>query len=141
MNKGQKGKGGKPIAGASVVDIAIAKNAEGVSVFAKDPRLFTVFIVSEDVGVVKKSLRQEYVLKGVFEGYGSTMSVFVPSTFLTKNGKLALREMGVVGRRLAVSSMRTAVEKTSWNAHHNGGGCMATGTVIENNHIVSALLP
>ena len=139
--KGQKAKGGKPVAGASAADAAAVKNAEGVAVFTADPRLFTVFTVTEDVGVPKKGARQEYVLKGVCEGYGGAMSVIVPSAFLTKNGKLALREMGVVGRRLVVSAKTTAVERTRWVGHRNGGGCMSTGMVLETDYLVSALLP
>jgi hypothetical protein len=139
VNKGQKAKGGKPVAGASAVDAAVVKNAEGVAAFTADPRLFTVFTVTEDVGVEKKSARPEYVLKGVCEG--GAVSIFVPAAFLTKNGKLALREMGVVGRRLAVSSKMVTAQRTTWHAKMGGGGCMVTGPVMEMDHIVSALLP
>jgi hypothetical protein len=138
--KGTKTKGGKPVVGASAVDAAAVKNAEGVAAFMADPRLFSVFTVMEDVGVSKKEARQDYVLKGIVEG-GGVCSVFVPAAFLTKNGKLALRDMGVVGRRLAVSSKMVTVQRTTWRAKMGGGGCMMTGPVTEMDHIVSALLP
>jgi hypothetical protein len=135
VNKGQKGKGGKPIAGASASEVAFAKNAEAVAAFTANPRIFAVFTVTEDVGVSKKSPRPEYILKGVFEGKEGAVSVFVPSAFITKNGKLALREMGMVGRRLAVCQKTTATERTQLS-----GGCMAKGTVMETDYIVAAVL-
>jgi hypothetical protein len=52
--KGQKAKGGKPIAGASALEAAVAQNAAGIVAFMADPRLFSVFTVTEDVGVPKK---------------------------------------------------------------------------------------
>lgn len=137
--KGQKAKGGKPVVGAAAAEGAAVKNAEGVAAFMADPRLFSVFTVMEDVGV-PKGARQDYVLKGIVEG-GGVCSVFVPAAFLTKNGKLALREMGVVGRRLAVSSKVVTVQRTTWRAKMGGGGCMMTGPVSETDHVVSAILP
>jgi hypothetical protein len=137
--KGQKAKGGKPIAGASALEAAVAQNAAGIVAFMADPRLFSVFTVTEDVGVPKKGETTDYVLKATAEtGWQGT--VLVPRWLLTKNGKLALRGMGVVGTKLACVQKRTAVERTRWEGHLSGGGCMTTGTVIETNFIVTAAL-
>lgn len=138
INKGQKAKGGKPIAGTSALDAAIKENAAGMVAFMADPRIFSVFTVTEDVGVPKKGETTDYVLKARSEtGWEGT--VLVPRSFLTKNGKLALRGMGEVGKRLAVSQKRVAVERTRWNGNM-GSGCMATGTVIETIYTVVAAL-
>jgi hypothetical protein len=136
-NKAQKAKGGKPIAGVSSLETAIKENAAGIVAFVANPSIFSVFTVTEDVGVPKKG-GTDYVLKATSEtGWEGT--VLVPRSFLTKNGKLALRGMGEVGQRLAVSQKRVAVERTRWNGNM-GSGCMATGTVIETIYTVVAAL-
>lgn len=136
--KGQKAKGGKPIAGASALEAAVKENAAGVKAFTANPLAFSVFTVKEDVGVPKKGEKTDYLLKVVSET-GCECTVLVPRSFLTKNGKLALREMGKVGRRLAVSQKRLEVERTRWSGHLSGG-CMVTGTVIETDLVVVAAL-
>jgi hypothetical protein len=136
--KGQKAKGGKPVAGASALEAAIKENAAGMVAFMADPRIFSVFTVTEDVGVPKKGETTDYVLKVTSEG-GWEGTVLVPRSLLTKNGKLALRGMGVAGTKVVCSQKRMAVERTRWSAHV-GGGCMATGTVIETNFIVVAAM-
>ena len=137
--KGQKMKGGKTSSGPSPMEGAMTQNLLGMAAFKANEDIFKVFTVTEDVGVPKKGMSAEYTLKGVSEG-GMTVSIFVPSSFLTKNGKLAIREMGVVGRRLAVSPQMVSVKRTSWQGHAGGGGCMATGTVIQTDYIVAAVL-
>ena len=138
LNKGQKAKGGKPIAGASSLETAVKENAAGIMAFMADPRPFSVFTVSEDVGVPKKGETTDYVLKARSEtGWEGT--VLVPRSLLTKNGKLALRAMGEVGQRIVVSEKRVAVERTRWNGNM-GSGCMAKSTVIETIYTVVAAL-
>lgn len=138
LNKGQKAKGGKPIAGVSSLETAVKENAAGLVAFMADPRPFSVFTVTENVGVPKKGETTDYVLKATSEtGWQGT--VLVPRCFLTKNGKLALHGMGEVGTRLAVSQKRVAVERTRMNANM-GSGCMTKGTVIETEFVVVAAL-
>jgi len=136
-HKGQKAKGGKPIAGASALEAAVAQNAAGIVAFMADPRLFSVFTVTEDVGVPKKG-GTDYLLKATSEtGWEGT--VLVPRSLLTKNGKLALRGMGLAGTKLVCSQKRVEVERSRWEGHR-GGGCMATGTVIETEFVVAAAI-
>ncbi len=134
-NKQSKGKA------VSSTDAASLQNAKGVADFTINPSNFSVFKVTEDVGVPKKAMTTEYTLKGVFEGMSSEVTVFVPRSFLSNNGKLALRQMGATGARLVVSRNMVSRERQGWSGHNGGGGYTATYSSLVTEFTVSAILP
>lgn len=133
MSSKQKAKGGKPVSSPSSIDQACLQNAAALAEFAAKPSVFSVFTIVEDIGVPKKSTTAEYTLKVSSEGKECT--VFVPRPFLTKNGKLALREMAV-GARIAVVSkvVSRQVEIVSF-------GCTKKTMVSDVDLVVAAVLP
>ena len=139
--RGQKAKGGKPIAGASSLDAAILENASALSDYSENPKGYAVFIVGEDVGLSKKSTTAEYIIKGMFDGGNVEHSAFVPRSLLSKNGKLAIRMMGVKGARLLIKLKSVTRLRDVWHGHVSGGGCMATVNVMNTEYVVSAVLP
>lgn len=138
--RGQKAKGGKPISGASSVDAAILENSAAISEYTENPKGYSVFIVGEDVGISKKSSTAEYVIKGVFDGGNVEHSAFVPRSLLSKNGKLAIRTMGLKGARLLIKLKGVTRLRDTWHGHV-GGGCMATVNISTTEYVVSAVLP
>jgi hypothetical protein len=133
MSSKQKTKGGKPTLGPSSIDQACLQNASALAEFALNPSKFTAFTITEDIGVPKKSLTAEYTLKASSEGKECT--VFVPRHFLSKNGKLALREM-VVGARIIVVSkvVSRQIDVVSF-------GCAKKAMVSDIDLVVAAVLP
>lgn len=129
----QKSKGGKPVSSSSSIDQACLQNAAALAEFAAKPSVFSVFTIAEDVGVPKKSITAEYTLKA--SSGGKECVVFVPRHFLTKNGKLALREM-TVGARIAVVSkvVSRQVDIVSF-------GVTKKTTVSDVDLMVAAVLP
>jgi hypothetical protein len=129
----QKSKGGKPVSSPSSIDQACLQNAAALAEFASKPSAFNVFTIVEDVGVSKKSSSAEYTLK--VSSAGKECAVFVPRHFLTKNGKLALREM-TVGARIAVVSkvVSRQVDIVSF-------GVSKKTTVSDVDLMVAAVLP
>ena len=132
MSSKQKIKGGKPSPGPSSIDQACLQNTAALAEFALNPSKFTVFTIAEDIGVPKKSTTSEYSLK--VSSDGKECNVFVPRHFLTKNGKLALREM-TVGARIAVVSkvVSRQVEIISF-------GCAKKEMVSDVDLVVAAVL-
>ena len=95
MSKNEKKKGGKVQTGVSVLETAAEAVAAALSEFHANPQLFSVFTVSEDIGVAKKGV--EYVLKVCPVGSsGGTFEVYVDRQLLSKN-KLIVK-MPVGGR-------------------------------------------
>lgn len=133
MSSKQKSKGGKPVSSLSSIDQACLQNTAALAEFAAKPSVFSVFTIAEDVGVPKKSTTAEYTLKA--SSGGKECVVFVPRHFLTKNGKLALREM-TVGARIAVVSkvVSRQVDIVSF-------GVSKKTTVSDVDLMVAAVLP
>jgi len=104
----EKKKGGKVQMGVSVVQTAEAASEAALSEFHANPQLFSVFTVSEDVGVAKKGV--EYVLKVCSGSSGSSsvsssFDVYVDRQLLSKNklmvkmpvgGKVIIRSRSLV---------------------------------------------
>ena len=102
MSKNEKKKGGKVQMGVSVVQTAAEAVEAALSEFHANPQLFSVFTVSEDVGVAKKGV--EYVLK-VCSGSSASFDVYVNRQLLSKNklmvkmpvgGKVIIRSRSLV---------------------------------------------
>lgn len=90
----EKKKGGKVQMGVSVVQTAAEAVEAALSEFHANPQLFSVFTVSEDVGVAKKGV--EYVLK-VCSGSSSVSSsfdVYVDRQLLSKNKLMVKMPVG-----------------------------------------------
>ena len=140
MAKGQKAKGGKPVAGASAVDAAMAAQMAALAEFGASPASFTVFIVDEDVGVPKKGVT-DYIIKAVrADGTGTAVEAIVPRSLLTKNSKLALPEMGKFNARLLVKTTMVQRKRVSHVANGGHGGMKAEILVTEADHVVCAVL-
>jgi hypothetical protein len=107
MSKNEKKKGGKVQTGVSVLETAAEAVAAALSEFHANPQLFSVFTVSEDIGVAKKGV--EYVLKVCSVGSsGGTFDVYVDRQLLSKN-KLIVKMP--VGGRVIIRSRSVATAK------------------------------
>jgi hypothetical protein len=98
MAKHEKKKGGKPKAGQSVFETAAAAIAENLASYAAAPHLFSVYTITEEVGLAKNG---DYVLK--IGGLGAPVEAFVDRRLLNKSGKLVVKEFKV-GSKVIVSS-------------------------------------
>lgn len=105
----EKKKGGKVQTGVSVLETAAEAVAAALSEFHANPQLFSVFTVSEDIGVAKKGV--EYVLKVCSvgsSGVSSSFDVYVDRQLLSKN-KLMVKMP--VGGRVIIRSRSVATAK------------------------------
>ena len=108
MSKNEKKKGGKVQMGVSVIQTATEAVEAVLGEFHAAPHLFSVFTVSEDMGVAKKGV--EYVLK-VSSGSSSVSSsfdVFVDRKLLSKD-KLVVKMP--VGGRVIIRSRSVTTAK------------------------------
>ena len=127
-------KGGKPASGASSVDSATAAVAAGLVRYHKMPEAFDLFLVEEDVGVPKKG--SDYILKAVSVAHGGhAHDIIVPKDYLSKSGKLAVKEMGAKGARLAVATRLVQREKLT-----TIDGVTKMRPMMETEHTVVALV-
>jgi len=101
----EKKKGGKVQMGVSVVQTAAEAVEAALGEFHANPQLFSVFTVSEDVGVAKKGV--EYVLK-VSSGSSGSFDVFVDRKLLSKNKLMVKMPVGgrVIIRSLSVTKAK-----------------------------------
>ena len=100
--KHEKMKGGKPKTGQSVFETAAAAIAENLASYAAAPHLFTVYTITEEVGLAKNG---DYVLK--IGGLGAPVEAFVDRRLLNKSGKLVIKDLKV-GSKVIVSSRSVA---------------------------------
>jgi hypothetical protein len=131
-----KTKGGKPASGASSVDSAAAAVAAGLVRYQAQPEAYDLFIVEEDEGIPKKGV-SDYLLKAVSVSHGGAAhDVIVPKDYLSKNGKLAVKEMGVKGARVAIATRLVKKERLS-----TIDGVTKVRPFMETEHVVVAVLP
>jgi hypothetical protein len=107
MSKNEKKKGGKAQMGVSVIQTATEAVEAVLGEFHAAPHLFSVFTVSEDMGVAKKGV--EYVLKVSSGSSGSSsFNVFVDRKLLSKD-KLVVKMP--VGGRVIIRSRSVTTAK------------------------------
>lgn len=97
--KHEKMKGGKPKAGQSVFETAAAALAENLASYAAAPQLFSVYTLTEEVGLAGNG---DYVLKIGRPGSVS-LDAFVDRRLLNKSGKLVVKDFKV-GSKVIVTS-------------------------------------
>ena len=123
MAKNEKMKGGKPKAGQSAFETAAAAVADSLASYAAAPHLFTVYTVTEEVGLAGNG---DYVLK--IGGLGSaSLDAFVDRRLLNKSGKLVVKDLKV-GSKVIVSSR--SVAKKIVGGRYSGGLTMDTEYLI-----------
>ena len=88
----EKKKGGKVQMGVSVVQTAAEAVEAALGDFHANPQLFSVFTVSEDVGVAKKGV--EYVLKVCSGSSSASFDVYVDRQLLSKNKLMVKMPVG-----------------------------------------------
>jgi hypothetical protein len=99
MAKHEKMNGGKPKTGQSVFETAAAAIAENMESYAAAPHLFSVYTLTEEVGLAKNG---DYLLK--IGGLGPTsVEAFVDRRLINKSGKLVVKDFKV-GSKVIVSS-------------------------------------
>jgi hypothetical protein len=139
MASHKKGKGGKPIAGASVSDIAEAAQAKALAEYQASPDSFIVFTVIEDLW---KKGDTEHLIKGMrSDGTGVPVNLIVVKELLNKEGKLIFREMGLAGTRLIVQIEDVKRERLDWAPSAVAGRVQVKRTVIEKDYKVRGMLP
>lgn len=101
-------------ASVSSVDAATSAVAEGLLKYQANPQLYEVYFVQEAIGVPKKSSVTDFMIKATLSTSTTpvTVDIIVPKTFLTKNGKLAVKEMGVKGAKIAARQQMSTRERT-----------------------------
>lgn len=117
----EKKKGGKPKTGQSALETATAAMAESLASYATEPHLFTVYTVTEDVGLAKNG---DYMLK-----IGG-IDAFVDPRLL-KKGKIVVKDIKV-GTKVIVKT-RSVTKKIS-------GGRYSASIATDTEYLVVAAL-
>ena len=120
--KHEKMKGGKPKAGQSAFETAAAAIAENLASYAAAPHLFSVYTITDEVGLAKTG---DYVLK--IGGLGAPVEAFVDRRLLNKSGKLVVKEIKV-GSKVIVS--RRSVSKKVVGGRYSSDMAMDTEYLI-----------
>jgi hypothetical protein len=120
----------------SSLDAATSAVAEGLLKYQANPEMYEVYFVQEAVGVPKKGSVTDFMIKATLSTAALTVDIVVPKSFLTKNGKLAVKEMGVKGAKIAARQQITKRERTVVS-----NGVRMTKLFAETDFVLVALLP
>jgi hypothetical protein len=139
MASHKKGKSGKPVAGASVIDIADAAQAKALAEYQASPDSFIVFTVIQDLW---KKGDTEHLISGMrSDGTGVPVNLIVVKELLNKEGKLIFREMGLAGTKLIVQIEDVRRERLDWAPSAVAGRVQVKRMMLEKDHKVRAMLP
>ena len=139
MASHKKGKSGKPVAGASVIDIADAAQAKALAEYQASPDSFIVFTVIQDLW---KKGDTEHLISGMrSDGTGVPVNLIVVKELLNKEGKLIFREMGLAGTKLIVQIEDVRRERLDWAPSAVAGRVQVKRMLLEKDHKVRAMLP
>ena len=123
------------VAKPSSLEAAPAALTEGLIAYQQKPELYSIFVVESVIGIPKKGVIADFIVRAVSSETNSTCNVIIPPAFLSKNNKLVIREMGVKGAMIAVHQQRVNREKL-----FAIDGCTRLRPVVETTLVFTALL-